>query len=298
MVEVDRDLRFVFEHVDEFGAVGVLRENSFYGEEFTDAARASAARKKHFGHTTGGKLFQKYVFAEALKCCRHINNFGNLTRKLELFAGSFRVFNMLWIGITGPMGSGKSTVATLLRQMGYEVLDADEVSRKVLSPGTFGETQVFQTFGQGLKNAQGVLDRRALGRLVFGHPDKLQKLEEIIHPLVRFEVKMQRQRLRDAGRTAGFYDVPLLFEKKMQNEFDHVLVVSAPRELRNTRVQSRSQLTIEEIEERNLRHLPVEFKEANASAVIRNSGSLDELRAEVVRALRKLNIASPSPAKA
>lgn len=197
---------------------------------------------------------------------------------------------MLWIGITGPMGSGKSTVAHVLRQMGFAVLDADEVARKVLGPGTAGEEEVFSTFGRQLADGQGRLDRRALGRLVFNNKSELQKLEDIIHPHVRDEIARERQALQQRGVTAAFYDVPLLFEKNMQDQFDHVLVVSADRKLRDARVQTRSQLSAEEIEERNSRHLPPEFKEAAASAVIRNNGSLTDLQVEIQRALAKIGV--------
>jgi len=203
------------------------------------------------------------------------------------------MINMLWIGITGPMGSGKSTVAEVLRQMRFAVLDADDVARKVLSPGTTGEAKVLQTFGQHLKDKNGSLDRRALGRVVFGHPEKLAQLEDIIHPLVRDEVAKSKATLRTQGCAAAFYDVPLLFEKNMQKDFDHILVVSAPLELRKTRIQSRSQLTLEEIEERNSRHLPPAMKEKAASAVIHNSGALENLRQEILVALKKLAIPLP-----
>lgn len=191
------------------------------------------------------------------------------------------------------MGSGKSTVAHVLRQMGYEVLDADEVARKILGPGTPGEAEVLQTFGQHLQDKHGRLDRRALGRLVFNDKEKLEKLESIIHPRVRDEVARLRAGLSARGVMAAFYDVPLLFEKNMQDQFDKVLVVSAGRALRDERVKTRSQLTAEEIEERNARHLPPEIKEARASAVIRNDGSLIELQNEIERALAKIGAKLP-----
>ncbi|MGZ3724006.1 MAG: dephospho-CoA kinase, partial [Bdellovibrionales bacterium] len=138
---------------------------------------------------------------------------------------------------------------------------------------------------------------RALGRLVFANPEKLQILEGIIHPLIRDEVAVQKNRLIAAGVAAAFYDVPLLFEKNMQKGFDYVVVVTAPAELRRNRVMTRSQLTVEEIEERNSRHIAPHVKEAAASAVIQNAGSLEDLQKEILTALKKLKIPLPSPAK-
>ena len=191
------------------------------------------------------------------------------------------------------MGSGKSTVGHLLRQMGFAVLDADQVARKVLSPGSAAESEVFKTFGQQLKDAHGHLDRRALGRLVFGDPDRLEKLEGLIHPHVRAEVSSERARLAAAGHQVAFYDVPLLFEKNMRDQFDHVLVISTDKNLRDQRLKVRSQLSEEEIEERTSRHLPAALKEAAASAVICNSGSVEDLNREVRQVLLKLSIRLP-----
>lgn len=201
---------------------------------------------------------------------------------------------MIWVGLTGPMGSGKTTVADQLRQMGFPVLDADEVARAVVGPGTKGETEVLKTFGQRLAGPDGRLDRRALGRVVFGDPPKLQILENIIHPRVRDAVAAERKKLAAAGHKAAFYDVPLLFEKNMRDQFDHILVVSAPKHLRDQRLKNRSQLTQEEIEERTMRHLPAEVKESAASAVIRNDGSIGDLKASILHALAALKIALPA----
>lgn len=201
---------------------------------------------------------------------------------------------MLWIGITGPMGSGKSTVANELRGMGYPVLDADQIATQAIGPGSTGESFVFKTFGEQVRGPDGKLDRRALGRLVFSDKTKLIQLEALIHPLVREEVARQRLDLANRGMMAAFYDVPLLYEKSMQDQFDHVLVVSAPQADRHARLKARSGLEEAEIVERTRHHISESEKERLASAVIRNVGGLTDLKKAVVQALQSIGVPSPA----
>lgn len=201
---------------------------------------------------------------------------------------------MLWVGITGPMGSGKSTVSNELRSMGFPVIDADAVARHVLSPDSVGEAEVFRIFGGGLRDSTGHLDRRALARLVFAQPEKLTVLENLIHPLVREEVGKQRSELKKAGHRVAFYDVPLLYEKKMENQFDHVMVVSAQESERFQRLKARSGLSVEEITERSQHHISPELKEKQASVVILNVGSLSDLKNEIKKSLSVLKISLPT----
>ncbi len=201
---------------------------------------------------------------------------------------------MQWIGITGPMGGGKSTVAELLRQAGLAVLDADQIVHQLLSPGGKAEAQVLATFGESLRNSQGALDRKALGQLVFGDASRLAQLESILHPLVREHVATERQRLEKAGASVAFYDVPLLYEKSMQGQFDLVLVVSADEAIRRTRVQKRSHLTDSEFDARMYRQISAEQKEKMADVLIRNDGDLNALKQALRAALSKLGIALPA----
>lgn len=197
---------------------------------------------------------------------------------------------MVWIGLTGAMGSGKSTVAERLRAHGYVVLDADQVVRTVLRSGSDAEKEVFKTFGELVRGADGNLDRRALAAAVFADAHKLEQLEWIIHPRVRAQVAAEKAALIQAGTRAAFYDVPLLFEKKMEDQFDFVITVSASPALRLQRLQKRTGLTIVEIEERWSRQLPAQLKETRADAVIKNNGSLEDLDLEIAAALKKLGV--------
>ena len=189
------------------------------------------------------------------------------------------------------MGSGKSTVSRVLRDEGFDVLDADQVVQQVLSPGGAAEREILSAFGgAGVVGADGGLDRRALGRVVFGDAERLAKLEAILHPRVRDLVTERRRALERDGKAVAFYDVPLLFEKKMESQFDHILVVSTARDLRLARVTARTGLSAAEVEARWASQLPPEYKEARASAVIANDGDLAELRVGVRTALTALRL--------
>lgn len=197
---------------------------------------------------------------------------------------------MKWIGLTGPMGSGKSTVAELLRRRGYSVLDADRIVHQLLEPGGEAESEIVKTFGEDVLGADRHLDKKSLGRAVFNDKTQLEKLERILHPLVRTVVAREKRALIQQGKSVAFYDVPLLFEKKMEADFDKIIVVTAPEDIRRRRLASRSQMTDIEFEDRSKHHISPQEKEARASAVVRNLGNLDDLDNEISKALRLVGL--------
>ena len=146
---------------------------------------------------------------------------------------------MKWIGITGGIATGKSTVTQRLRTLGYDVLDADEVAHRVTD---LVLPQIFQTFGESVKNPDGSLNRKALGALIFGHEEQRKELEAIIHPLVRVQVAAEKSQLEKSGRAVAFYGVPLLYEKQMEKDFDAVILVSSTPDLQLERLQKRNSL--------------------------------------------------------
>ncbi len=200
---------------------------------------------------------------------------------------------MLWIGLTGSMGSGKSTAAKVLRSLGFPVLDADQIVHELLAPGTPVEKEIIQTFGPAVQGADGNLDRRALGQLVFSNSDHLAKLESLLHPKVRGEVAKRKSQLWAQGVACAFYDVPLLFEKKMEDQFDYIVVVSADPDLRRARIKARMRLTDAEIDARMTWQIPPQIKEAAATAVILNNADEENLKAEILAMLKRLNVALP-----
>jgi dephospho-CoA kinase len=194
---------------------------------------------------------------------------------------------MRWIGLTGGLGTGKSTVAKILREQGFPVLDADDVAKTVVQAGTPGLKLVVKEFGQEYLKADGNLDRQKMARLVFTHPETLLKLESIIHPLVQAEVARLKDVEKSKGSDIVFYDVPLLFEKKLKG-FDAVVVVTASPEIQRERLLARNNWSDEEVQRRLRNQVPLPEKIDQADYVIENSGTFDELRQKVSDFLRKL----------
>ncbi len=192
---------------------------------------------------------------------------------------------MKWIGLTGGIACGKSTVSRLLKERGIAVIDADEISKDVVKPGSPGLASVIQTFGQSFLLEDGSLNRRLLGQKVFGHPDLLRALEAILHPLVREETRRRRRNYEDLKEPLAIYDVPLLFETKAQDQFDEIIVVSCTKEQQKERLRRRNNLSEDEIEMRIASQIPIQFKEAEADFVLYNNRDEQHLLKEVDRLL-------------
>lgn len=194
---------------------------------------------------------------------------------------------MKWIGITGGIATGKSTVTQRLRTLGYDVLDADEGAHRVTD---LVLPQIFQTFGESVKNPDGSLNRKALGALIFGHEEQRKELEAIIHPLVRVQVAAEKSQLEKSGRAVAFYDVPLLYEKQMEKDFDAVILVSSTPDLQLERLQKRNSLGEIEALARVKSQIPLKDKESRTPYVIHNNKDLAFLYSEVDRVLGDLKI--------
>ena len=189
---------------------------------------------------------------------------------------------MEWIGLTGGIATGKSTVAQVLKAQGCVVVDADQLARQAVAKNSEGFKQVVKTFGTKVLNSEGDLDRSRLGKLVFSDPNYREKLEKIIHPIVRHLALAEKARLESQGVERAFYDVPLLFEKNLESLFDQVLLVYAPEKLQIERMRARDGFSEPEARKRLAAQVPIEEKRSRATQVIDNSGSLEELEAQVV----------------
>lgn len=186
---------------------------------------------------------------------------------------------MLRVGLTGGIGSGKSSVAALLAERGALVIDADVLAREVVAAHTTGLAEVVAAFGRGVLTGEGELDRPAMGRLVFDDAAARRRLEAIIHPRVR-----SRAAQLEADAPPGavvVHEIPLLVETGQEDAFDVVLVVDAPMEQQVTRLLEDRALTEQEAEARIRAQATREQRLAVADEVVRNDGSLEQLRRAV-----------------
>jgi dephospho-CoA kinase len=190
---------------------------------------------------------------------------------------------MIWIGLTGGIASGKSTVSSILRSHGVPVVDADHLARQAVEPGSAGFRKVVEVFGTNVVGPDGSLDREALGRIVFADSGARSQLELIIHPRVRELAAQARQALVDAGAKLAFYDVPLLFEKNLAGNFDKVVVVACSYETQVKRLMSRNGFTRAEAVQRIASQMPLVLKTSMADRVVLNDGGLNELERGVLQ---------------
>lgn len=186
-------------------------------------------------------------------------------------------------GLTGGIGSGKSTVAAMLEEYGVPVVSADELSRMVVAPGSEGLADVVEAFGRETLDERGELDRKKMGKIVFANADKRRALEAILHPRIRERYEQVLDALEKAGHPVMVYEVPLLFEKKLhlQDEMKAVILVASSADNRIARVKDRDALTTEEVLARMRAQLPEDEKRRLADYIILNDGDLDDLRREV-----------------
>jgi dephospho-CoA kinase len=183
------------------------------------------------------------------------------------------------VGLTGGIGSGKSAVARRLAELGALVIDADELAREVVAPGTDGLAEVVAAFGPDVLAPDATLDRAALASVVFGDDEKRRRLEAIIHPRVR--ERSTRMIAAAPPDAVVVNDVPLLVESGMASHFDLVVVVLASEAVRLQRLVEQRGMTEEEARSRFAAQATDEQRRAVADVEIVNEGTLDELMATV-----------------
>lgn len=175
-------------------------------------------------------------------------------------------------GLTGGLASGKSTVAARFRARGLPVLDADQLAREVVAPGTEGLARVVETFGAGVLGEGGALDRGKLGALVFADPDKRRALNAIVHPRIAALTADRAAELEARGEALACYEAALLVENGLADAFRPLVVVAVPADVQLARAMARDALPEPEVRARLAAQLPLSAKLAVADYVIDNAG--------------------------
>jgi dephospho-CoA kinase len=178
------------------------------------------------------------------------------------------------LGLTGGIGSGKSTVAAFMAQAGAAVMDADAISRSLTQAGGLAIPAILAEFGETLITPEGAMNRDAMRALVFSNPQTKRQLEAIVHPLVAQVLQTQTQDAIASGKNCLVFDVPLLVEsgERWRRQVDWVCVVDCQTETQIQRVMDRSQLTRPEIEAIMVHQASRAQRMASADAVIYNDG--------------------------
>lgn len=203
---------------------------------------------------------------------------------------------MLLVGLTGGIGSGKSTVARMLEKRDAIVFDADVLARQAVAPGTPGFEKVVERFGPNVLAPGGGLDREALASIVFADPAARRDLEGIVHPEVRRMFAEGCEEYRDSDRVVVF-SAPLLVETGMHTAFDLLIVVSAPVATQIERLMRERAMPERAVQARIDAQLPLEAKAEVADVLVDNEGTLEDLEAQVDRLWRDLETRARSGPK-
>ena len=193
-------------------------------------------------------------------------------------------------GLTGGIGAGKSAAAEILRSRGIMVLDTDTIARQLVEPGQPALLEIVARFGEGVRTADGYLNRAALAKLVFGDETARKDLEAILHPRIRACWQAEVQKWRMEGRQTAVVVIPLLFETGAETAFDAVICLACSAATQRERLQQRG-WSEAEINQRIASQMPMEKKMHLASYMVWNEGSLEALADQLAKI-----IPTPKPA--
>lgn len=195
---------------------------------------------------------------------------------------------MLWIGLTGGIATGKSTVSNYIEELGWPVVDADLVAREVVQKGSEGLGEVVKAFGPEILTPDGTLDRAQMRKLVFKDRQKRQLLEGLLHPRIQRRTAQKRDELEASGYKVAVYDVPLLFEKNLQGQFDQTVLVYVAAELQRQRLMARDGISQDDADRLISSQMPIDQKRPLATRVIENSGTKKDLQAQVQELVQEI----------
>jgi len=194
------------------------------------------------------------------------------------------------IGLTGGIGSGKSTVAQFLDELGAVILNADEVGHEAFKPDSRGWREVVAAFGRQILTPDGNIDRKKLGEIVFGNPESLSRLNQIMHPRMYALVKAQLKEYRQQGMKVVVLEAPLLLEADWTALVDEVWVTTAPESTVLKRLEERSGMSQAESLTRIRSQLPSAERIKHADVIINTDCDLDELKSKVKKLWQRLKL--------
>ncbi|CAA81598.2 Dephospho-CoA kinase [Caenorhabditis elegans] len=203
----------------------------------------------------------------------------------------FFPIEMLVVGLSGGVATGKSTVSSVFRAHGVPIIDADQVARQVVVPGTSTYNRLRKEFGDEYFDDEhgGVLRRDKLGKLIFSNPEKRKALNGITHPAIRWEMFKQFLTLLITGTKYIVFDTPLLFESGYDKWIGTTIVVWCDFEQEVERMVTRDNISRADAESRIHAQMDIEEKKKRAKIVIDNNGNIDELREKVKHVIAQLD---------
>lgn len=200
---------------------------------------------------------------------------------------------MKLVGLTGGIGTGKSTVAQILAEQGVAIVDADQVARAIVQPGTEALAQIVEAFGAGVLQPDGALDRAAMRQRISHDPQARRTLEQITHPAIAAAIAARLAALAEAGEEVAVVEAALMVETGSYRLYPELIVVTTSAQLQLQRVLARDDASPQDASALIAAQLPLQDKEAVATYVIRNEGSLEALREQTLAVLARIR--SPAP---
>lgn len=181
------------------------------------------------------------------------------------------------IGLTGTIGSGKSTVSNYLRQRGYRIVDADQIAKRVTQKNQRGYRRVVASFSERVLDENQEIDRKKLSDIIFQDTAKRELLNDILHPIILEEIRLEIQHYRDLGERQIFLDAPLLIECGLQALTDKIIVVRANNEILIQRISKRDLISAEKAQSIIKAQMSTQEKEKAADYIVDNSGDMEHL---------------------
>lgn len=192
------------------------------------------------------------------------------------------------IGLTGGIGSGKSTVARSLQERGFPIVDADLIAREIVEPGQPALAELTKEFGEDILNADGSLDRGLLASRAFENKETTQRLNNITHPRINQRTQELFDEARENGAEAVIYDMPLLIDKGLHKDMDATIVVHAAEHVRLERLTTKRGLDVDDVRRRINAQIDDETRKQHADILLDNNGTEEDLTQQIAQAVDKI----------